>query len=134
MTTEAVKEYGKEGAYETMSLNVNISDKLSKIGEIMTAVSGINGFVVFNGKHYTQDDNTFQKISIPDNGVLILSCGDSVGQPRQWKRFNKYRTDDYYYLESNYPDAITYIPEVDIHFLGFGIFSSYHKKDITYKI
>lgn len=92
----------------------------------------LGGFLTYNGHILAPEEDTFSRIQIPDKGELVLSCGVSVGKPKEWRRFKEYVTNDYFYLDSNYWDAVSFVPNCKIYCHGFGVFSNYHQKDMGY--
>ncbi len=57
-----------------------------------------------------------------------------MGPTVQWRRLKSYSLNDYFYLSDSSYDAVTFIPQIDIFFTGFGVFSNYHQKDMTYMV
>jgi hypothetical protein len=65
--------------------------------------------------------------------MFIMSLGCAFKAPVKWIRFKNF-VEDYFYMETEYKDAVIFKPKVEVVFYGFGLFTNYHNKDVTYKI
>lgn len=120
---------------DDLELKVNITDKLSKLTQTFEQMEGKGSFVLFKGKLIQEpDDVTFQKVFAGDGAQFLLVNAGTNKPPIKWVRFPEFYLTDYYYMNTTYYDAVTFIPKVAIHFCGFGIFANYNSKDVKYKI
>ena len=73
-----------------------------------------------------KNDETFFKRGILSGESFLLLSGSF--EPIKWKRFPSFESSDYFYMSSDYWDAVMFIPKHDIYFLGFGLMNQYEKK------
>lgn len=67
---------------------------------------------------------------------MVVEDGFGSGKAKKWKRFQKVHTGDYdyYYLSENYWDAICFVPQKAVNFMGFGLICHYRKQSVKYKL
>lgn len=75
-------------------------------------------------------DETFCKKSIKSGETLLLISGSF--EAKVWKRFPNIEYGDYFYMNETYYDAVCFVPNTDIYFLGFGFTNHYEQQ--TFKI
>ena len=112
-----------------------MTDSLDTLVQIVTDQKG--GFLFANGKSIDDLDQTVEKLGLLDGQQIFVTMTLTCGQPLKWHRFKEdsYRRDpDYCSLERTYADAVVFKPKRDIIFMGYGIFGSYHKRDIMVKV
>ena len=56
------------------------------------------------------------------------------GKPIMWVRFPEFYLTDYFYMNRNYWDAVTFVPRRTVIFYGFGLFSNYNGKDLKLRV
>lgn len=139
--TVEVKIVGSDGLKESdqttnnLKLQVNIGDKLSKILETIQKLGIDGGSLIYTGTQFeVPEDQSFQKALVLNKGIFIISQGGGAKEPIMWNRFKDWRTDDYFYMEKDYADAICFKPKQTIFWQGFGMFGSWNKKDIKYRL
>ena len=74
-----------------------------------------------------------EKAELHEGQQIFVIATISGGQPKQWRRFKNFHDSDYCCLERDHLDAVIFKPKRDIVFYGYGVFSSYYKRDITIK-
>lgn len=118
-----------------LRLTVNIGDKLNKINETIQKLGEEGGALIYSGTQIeVPEDLSFQKAMVLNKGIFVVSQGGSVKDPVIWNRFKDWRTDDYFYMEKDYADAIMFKPKTTVFWHGFGLFGSWNKKDIKYRL
>ena len=62
-------------------------------------------------------------------------CKSSLAvEPKRWLRFKKLVAGDYMFMGCSYYDGIVFIPKVNIHFFGWGLFASYRGHDQAFHV
>ena len=80
-------------------------------------------------------DTTFAKnFVLNDANFALVASTSSGGTPIKWIRFPKFYLEDYFYMEKDYWDAVTFVPKRNIIWHGFGCFSGWDKKNMEYTI
>jgi len=115
---------------------VNINDKLSKLEDVYSFDNEISGSFVYDGKLLeNMTDQTFAKRFVLDGAQFGIMCGEEGGgNELKWFRFPRFYLNDYFYLDTNCWDAVTFVPIRNIKFFGFGLMGNYHSYDTTYKV
>ena len=65
---------------------------------------------------------------------MVVENESVGGAAKKWDRFIKLRLQDYYYMSYNYWDAVCYVPQKAITFLGFGVLGHYNNNDCNHKV
>jgi hypothetical protein len=110
-------------------LTVNINDKIMLMRDLLTIPKANSMNVLYKGE-IVKSDETFFKRQILNGEKFFMVSGGVQG--RKWKRFPKYELNSYFYISSNYWDAVCFIPKLDVTMVGFGFMNQYEK--MTFKL
>ena len=121
----------KDDKKDLTKVKVKLTDQLQKVVDLIT--DGASGQFFASGKAITDLEQTVEKVELHEGQQIFVIATVSGGQPKQWRRFKNFHDSDYCCLERDYLDAVIFKPKRDIVFYGYGVFSSYFKRDFTVK-
>lgn len=132
---DSIKE-GTGNPTDQLMMTVSILDKVSKLLEVYGKMSGKEGLLLLDGKSIkTPEDVTFySQFALEGSSFILVVGGESLGVPLLWKRFKLDYLTGYDYMSESRLDCISYIPNKNITFIGFGQYANYHSKDMTYRV